>query len=251
LIEKCSPARTEPDMAIVTFANTKGGAGKTTAVLLVATELARLGLRVVVLDVDPQHWISRWHEQLGANCPDNLEVVPYVSSANLERHIRAHRHSADFVLLDLPGARSPLLAQALGYSNYVLIPAQGSAMDAQGAANVIDLLHYLDEKAGIRIPHSVVLTRVNPIITTRALQGVKALLQEKRVHLISTPIIERAAFRDVFSCGETLYTMDPKKVSNLERAQENAQLLGQEILLRLQHACAKAPQRSEPHRLVA
>ncbi|MEM5474639.1 ParA family protein [Hoeflea sp. AS60] len=238
-------------MAIVTFANTKGGAGKTTAVLLVATELARMGLRVVVLDADPQHWISRWYEQLGANCPDRLEVVPYVSAANLERHVRAHRSNADFVLLDLPGARSTLLAQALGYSNYVLIPAQGSAMDAQGAANVIDLLHYLDEKAGIRIPHSVVLTRVNPIITTRALQGVKALLREKRVHLISTPIIERAAFRDVFSCGETLYSMDPKNVSNLARAQENAQLLGQEILLRLQHAIAIAPQRNEPQRLVA
>lgn len=238
-------------MAIVTFANTKGGAGKTTAVLLVATELARMGLRVVVLDADPQHWISRWHEQLGINCPDRLEVVPYVSAANLERHLRAHRNNADFVLLDLPGARSPLLAQALGYSNYVLIPAQGSAMDAQGAANVIDLLHYLDEKADIRIPHSVILTRVNPIITTRALQGVKTLLQEKRVHLISTPIIERAAFRDVFSCGETLYSMDPKNVSNLARAQENAQLLGQEILLRLRHAMARAPQRSEPQRLVA
>jgi chromosome partitioning protein len=243
--------RTEPGMPTVTFANTKGGAGKTTAVLLVATELDRMGLRVVVLDADPQHWISRWHEQLGANCPEKLNVIPYVTAANVERHIQAHRHSSDFILLDLPGARSPLLAQALGYSNHVMIPVQGSAMDAQGAANVIDLLRYLEEKAGIRIPHSVLLTRVNPIITTRALQGVKDLLIQKRVHLMSTPIVERAAFRDVFSCGETLYTMDPGKVSNLARAIENAQLLGQEVLFRVQATCAKPRQGSEPCRLVA
>ena len=224
-------------MAIVTFANTKGGAGKTTAVLLIATELTRMGFKVVVLDADPQHWISRWHEQLGANCPKNLQIVSFVSAPNLERHVLAHRDSADFVLLDLPGARSPLLAQALGYSDYVLIPVQGSAMDAQGAANVIDLLAYLDIKAGLRIPHSVILTRINPIITTRALQGVQALLHEKRVHLIETPIVERAAFRDVFSCGETLYTMDPSKVSNLDRAQENARLLGHEVLRRLLPYC--------------
>jgi len=49
-------------MSVITFANTKGGAGKTTAVLLLATELARSGHRVTVLDADPQLWISRWYE---------------------------------------------------------------------------------------------------------------------------------------------------------------------------------------------
>ena len=46
-------------MPVLTFANTKGGAGKTTAVLLIATELARRGHRVTILDSDPQHWITK------------------------------------------------------------------------------------------------------------------------------------------------------------------------------------------------
>lgn len=220
-------------MAVITFANTKGGAGKTTAVLIVATELQRMGYSVAVLDADPQHWISKWYEQLGANAPANLTVSSYVTSANLERHIRQWQHVVDFVLLDLPGSRSPLLAQALGYSQYVIIPIQGSAMDAQGGANVIELLQYLDAKASIRIPHSVVLTRVNPMVNTRALQHVKTLLEQQRVHLLTTPIIERSAFRDVFGSGETLYTMDPRRVSNLDRAQENARMLGMEVLRRV------------------
>jgi chromosome partitioning protein len=41
-------------MAVITFANTKGGAGKTTALLLLATELIRRGNRVCVVDTDPQ-----------------------------------------------------------------------------------------------------------------------------------------------------------------------------------------------------
>ncbi len=46
-------------MAIITFANTKGGAGKTTAVAIVACELVRMGFSVKVLDADPQLWFSK------------------------------------------------------------------------------------------------------------------------------------------------------------------------------------------------
>ena len=220
-------------MAVLTFANTKGGAGKTTAVVIVACELARMGFSVAILDADPQLWISKWHERLGERAPPSLSVVPYVTAANLGQHARKLRAEVDFLLIDLPGARSPLLAQALGYSNYVLIPVQGSAMDAEGATNVIELLQYLEDRADIRIPHSVVLTRVNPMVTTRALQSVKELLSSRRVHVMSTPIIERAAYREVFGYGQTLYSIDPETVSNLDKAQQNAQTLAQEVLRRI------------------
>jgi chromosome partitioning protein len=162
-------------MAIITFANTKGGAGKTTAVAIVACELIRMGFSVKVLDADPQLWFSKWYEKMGANAPKRLSVVSYVTGASLNGHIERAQGEADFVLLDLPGARSPLIAQAVGQSQYVIIPIQGSAMDAEGGANVIELIQYLADRANIRIPHSVVLTRINPMVTTRSLQTVKDL----------------------------------------------------------------------------
>ncbi|MEW9616548.1 ParA family protein [Shinella sp. S4-D37] len=217
-------------MPVITFANTKGGAGKTTAVLLLATELARLGFRVSVLDADPQHWITRWHENSEGLLGNRLCVVPYVTMGTIDRQLAEEKARADFVLIDLPGSRSSLLAKAVGYSDYVLIPVQGSAMDAQGGANVIELLQYLEDKADIRIRHSVVLTRVNSMVTTRAMHAVKDLLAARRVHLLQTPIIERAAFRDIFGCGGTLYSMDARRVSNLDKAQENARALALEVL---------------------
>ena len=217
-------------MPVITFANTKGGAGKTTAVLLLATELARLGFRVSVLDADPQHWITRWYETSEGLLGKHLTVVPYVTMATIDRQLTDQKARADFVLVDLPGSRSSLLAKAVGYSDYVLIPVQGSAMDAQGGANVIELLQYLEDKADIRIRHSVVLTRVNSMVTTRAMNAVKDLLAARRVHLLETPIIERSAFRDMFGCGGTLYSMDARNVSNLDKAQENARALALEVL---------------------
>jgi chromosome partitioning protein len=82
----------------------------------------------------------------------------------------------------------------------------------------------------IRIPHSVVLTRINSIITTRSLLTVKMLLAEQQVHVLDTPLIERAAYRDMFNTGGTLYSMDPTRVSNLDKAQVNAQMFADEIL---------------------
>jgi len=56
------------------------------------------------------------------------------------------------------------------------------------------------------------------------------LLASRGVTVLDTPIGERTAFRDIFDCGGTLYSMDPAKVSNLDKARENARLFAEEVL---------------------
>lgn len=215
-------------MAVITFANTKGGAGKTTAVLLLASELARRRLRICVIDTDPQRWLSKWRE--AADHRVDLSVITYVSATSLQQHVLDNRRKFDHVIVDLPGAQSPLLATAVGLSNHVLIPVQGSTMDAQGGAQVLELLRYLDDRASIKIPHSVVLSRVNSMVTTRALLAAKVLLAKRNVHVLDTPIIERAAFRDMFDFGGYLHMMNPSQVSNLDKALINANAFADEVM---------------------
>ncbi|TCL93814.1 chromosome partitioning protein [Rhizobium sp. PP-WC-2G-219] len=214
-------------MPVITFANTKGGAGKTTAALILATELARAGNRVTVLDADPQRWISTWHE-LSGRVP-NIDVISEITMASIQGHIIENRRSTDYFIIDLAGARNSLLATVIGLSDHVLIPIQGCSMDAKGGAQVLELLAQLEKQVGVRIDHSVVLTRVSSLVTTRALQVVKVLLASRNVRVLETPIVERAAFRDVFDCGGTLQTMDPARVSNLDKARENARVFAEEV----------------------
>jgi chromosome partitioning protein len=43
-------------MPVISFANPKGGAGKTTTALILATELADSGASVSIIDADPERW---------------------------------------------------------------------------------------------------------------------------------------------------------------------------------------------------
>lgn len=46
-------------MPVISFANPKGGAGKTTTALLAATQLAEAGATVAIIDADPERVVSR------------------------------------------------------------------------------------------------------------------------------------------------------------------------------------------------
>ncbi|WP_105382577.1 ParA family protein [Neorhizobium alkalisoli] len=215
-------------MPVISFANAKGGAGKTTAALLLATELAHQGFRVTVIDADPQRWISQWFETSGHT--RNIEVVSEVTVASLQCHLRELGQRTDYFIIDLAGARDALVTTAIGLSDHVMIPVQGSAMDAKGAAQILDLLTFLRDKANLHIAHSVVLTRVTSMVTTRAMLAIKGLLAARGVHVLNTPIGERIAFKELFETGGTLHTLDPAKVSNVDKAKENARSFAEEVM---------------------
>ncbi len=215
-------------MAVISFANTKGGAGKTTAALLLAMDCARQGKRVVILDGDPQKWITSWSEVSGAVA--NITVISHVTPSSLQTHIRELRAQTDVFIIDLAGQRDTLLATALGLSDHVLIPVQGCAMDARGAAQVLEILQQMKARDGIVIPHSVVLTRVNSIVTTRAMQVIKTLLASRGVNVLDTAIVERTAYRDLFELGGTLQMMDEKGSGNIAKARENAATFAAEVM---------------------
>ena len=215
-------------MPVISFANAKGGAGKTTAALLLATELAHQGHRVAIIDCDPQQWITQWAEISGP--VPNVEVISEVSVASLQCHLREMAGQVDFFVIDLAGARDALVTTAIGLSDHVMIPVQGSAMDAKGAAQILDLLALMKQKANLSIAHSVVLTRVSSMVTTKALLAIKGLLAARGVNVLNTPIGERNAFKELFETGGTLSTLDAARVSNLEKARENASAFAQEVV---------------------
>ena len=73
-------------------------------------------------------------------------------------------------------------------------------------------------------------------MTSRSLRNVQEQLAKSGVDVFITPIVERAAFRDIFDFGGTLASLDPRNVSNLEKARENAREFAGEVIAKLKQS---------------
>lgn len=225
-------------MPVISFANPKGGAGKTTSALLLASELAGKGVEVAIIDADPERWISQWGRLPGK--PDNIRIVADVTEETIVDHIEAAEATAQFVIVDLEGTASLMVANAIGMSDLVVIPAQGASMDARGAAKTLKLIRNQERMARRPIPHSVLLTRTSAAVTSRALRNVRDQLDEAGIDVFATSIVERAAYRDLFDYGGLLADLEAGQVSNVEKAQGNARAFAGEVLAKLKGAVTAA-----------
>jgi chromosome partitioning protein len=218
-------------MPTIVFANPKGGAGKTTSALILASELATKGAGITIIDADPEKWISQWGALPGR--PDNLRVIGEVTEDSIVDQIEEAAMLSQFVIVDLEGTASLMVANAIGMADLVLIPTQGASMDAKGAAKTIRLIHNQARMARRNIPHAVLLTRTSAAITSRALRNVRDQLDKAGISMLSTSLVERAAYRDILDYGGLLSQLDPDQVSNLDKAIENAREFAGEVLATL------------------
>lgn len=225
-------------MPVISFANPKGGAGKTTSALLLAGELASKGARVAIIDADPEKWISQWGRLPGK--PDNLTVIADVTEDSIVDQIEAAAEAAQFVIVDLEGTASLMVANAIGMSDLVVIPTQGASMDAKGAAKTIKLIRNQERMARRPILHSVLMTRTSAAVMSRALKNVREQMDKAGIDVFRTAIVERAAYRDIFDYGGLLADLTAEQVSNVEKARDNAREFAGEVLAKLKKADSAA-----------
>lgn len=224
-------------MPVIAFANPKGGSGKSTSALLLATELAVKGASVTIIDADPERWISQWAKLPGK--PENIAIISNVTEESIVDAIDSAEREAAFVIVDLEGTASLLVANTIGMADLVVIPTQGSSMDAKGAAKTIRLIRNSEKLSRRRIAHAVLLTRTGAAVTSRALRNVQEQLQAGGIEMFETAVVERAAFKDLFDFGGTLSGLAAAQTSNLEKAIQNAREFAGEVVSKLKAASTR------------
>jgi chromosome partitioning protein len=214
-------------MPTIVFVSPKGGAGKTTAALLLASQLAAT-YDVTVIDADPNRPIKAWAS--GGNAPPRLSVVSDVDEDNIIERIEEAAERTPLVVVDLEGTAAKIVVLAVSQADLAVIPIQGSQLDAEQASRAIKVIKQREKMTGRALPYAVLLTRTNPAIRTRTMSHIQKGLIEAGIPVMETELNDREAFRAVFSFRQALAGLDPSEVANLDKAQANVEQFALEIL---------------------
>jgi chromosome partitioning protein len=225
-------------MPTIVFASPKGGAGKSTSAVVLATELAQRGAAVTVIDADPNHPVSQWAKRPG--CPQTLTVIGAVSEETVIDTIEDASAKTAFVVVDLEGTASMTVAYAISRADLVVIPVQGSQLDAAEAAKAIRLIRQQEKAFAREIPYAVLFTRTSTAIKPRTFQHIRSEFSDHGVPAFQTQMHERDAFRAIFSFGGTLESLDSTQVSNVAAAIGNARAFAAEVITKLRQEVSQA-----------
>lgn len=178
---------------VITVAQQKGGAGKTTIAANLAVVLARRGKRVVLLDTDPQGSLGRWflaRRELGE---PGLEFST-ASAWGVSYECDKLRKSFDYIFVDTPPKIDSDLKPAIRESDLVIVPVSASQVDVWATEGVLDLARR--EKAEVM----VVLNRAKA--GTRVAAEVEAALKGLGTERAGTILGHRVAFPETMGCGK-------------------------------------------------
>jgi chromosome partitioning protein len=217
-------------MPTIAFVSPKGGVGKTTSAFLFATAIAKI-YDVTVIDADPNHPIQTWAQ--GGNTPQRLTIVSDADEDTIIERIEDAAEKTPFVVVDLEGTASKTVIYAISQADFVVIPTQGSQLDANEASRAIRVVLQSEKLTGKTKPYAVLLTRTNPSIRTRGLAHIQNGLVDAGIPVFQTELNERDAFKAVFSFRQTLDGLNAVEVPNLDKAKLNVLAFAQELFERL------------------
>jgi chromosome partitioning protein len=214
-------------MPVISVANPKGGAGKSTTALVLGTTLASKGATVSIIDCDPNQPIKAWAT---GSTKSAVRVLSDVTESRIVPVIDTERAERQFVIVDLEGTASRMVSRAIARSDLVLIPMQASAVDAAQAARAVGLVREEEQVINRPIPLRVVFTRTSPQIPTRNEKLIMEELRGSGVPLLATHLNQRTAFQSLFTYKLALDELDPTTVNGLEAAVTNAYRLAGEVI---------------------
>lgn len=182
-------------MKVISIANQKGGCGKTTTAINLASALGRNGQRVLLLDLDPQA-----HASLGLDIEsqdsiynviskltprklkiDNIikrventfDIVPsnilvgtleQELSDEIGRELKLNeiisqlKDRYDYLLIDCPPSLGILTVNALRASQQIIVPVETSRFSMQGVEHILDIVNLIKDRLGHSLDFRVLIT---------------------------------------------------------------------------------------------
>jgi chromosome partitioning protein len=242
--ERTQTSRETQLARVLAFANQKGGVAKTTSTLNLAVALHELGLRVLVVDLDPQGNLTM---SQGLN-PDSIERSMFdvlvhrlpisevihkqevdlaVSSIDLagaelalssqigreralEKSLASLRGSYDYILIDTPPSLGLLTINALVASDGVIVPVQCEYLSLRGLVQLENTLSMIRENLNPDVRIVGILPTMFDGRTLHSKEAVEILTENFGPLVFNTRIRKTVRYAEAPVKGSSVLKYDPR-----------------------------------------
>lgn len=190
---------------IIAVAGQKGGAGKTTVATNIAAEGLARGLKVLLVDADPQGSARTW-AAVGA---EGGHPVPTVVAGDASMHasLPARARGFDLVVVDTPPRAGDVQRAAIILANITVIPCGPSGVDAWALATTADVL---DEARMVKpkLRAVVVITKQRP----RTLVGrtAREVCEGAGFQVLRAELTDRVSYIEAMNAGQGIVAYAPR-----------------------------------------
>lgn len=232
-----------PTAPVVAIANQKGGTGKTTTTLGIASAAAAMGKRVLVIDVDPQ---ANATAALGVEMPfqlgtydalraasaqaiegcinattwDHVDCVPADLSLQerdmdstvgaewaLSEAMLGSITDYDLILIDCPPSVGRLTVGALVAADRLLVVTEPSAMALQGVAQIRETYETVRRHMNKRLRIAGIIVNLMPARGREAQYRLDELIEALGKEVWEPPIPRRESLREAAGAGVPIHSL--------------------------------------------
>ncbi|MFT5432094.1 MAG: chromosome partitioning protein [Myxococcota bacterium] len=244
-VDEREPARPLP--RVIAVANQKGGVGKTTTTINTGACLAEMGLRTLVVDLDPQGNASTglgienrgleasmyhvlMHEVPLENCVEptdvrnlfvapasldlagaEIELVPAFSrETRLRRAIEDVLDDYDYVLIDCPPTLGLLTVNGLAAAREVMVPIQTEYYALEGLGQLLRNVDLVKRNLNPELEVSVIVCVMYDARTKLSGEVVSEVRQHFGNTVLRTVVPRTVRLSEAPSFGQPIITFDPR-----------------------------------------
>src|ERR1700722_5849970 len=142
---------------VITIAQQKGGAGKTTLAAHLAVAWSQRGKRVAIVDIDPQGSLMHWHKIREERFGEGYTGLTFstLSGWRVGSEIARLKRTHDVIIVDSPPHTETETRTAIRNSDFIIVPVQPSPTDLWATKATLDIAK------SENLPVSVVLNRLS------------------------------------------------------------------------------------------
>lgn len=207
---------------IISVLNQKGGVGKTTLSIHIASTLALAGKSVLLIDADVQRSALDWAASREA---DPIFSVVGISTNTIHKEVKLLEDKYGFIVIDGPPRIYDVAKSTIAASDFIIVPVQPSPYDVWSAKEVVDLINEVKSTLSgyKKIRAAFVINRKIP--KTIIGRDVEEAMEQYNFPILKTNIYQRVIYAETAARGTSAIEEDPDS-----QAGKEIKLLVEEII---------------------